>query len=60
MAYKLTEEMIYKLEHKVLCDCCSVFECDSDEERARYAVWSEGVRDMGNTVVLAIKELNNK
>lgn len=60
MAYKLTEEAVYKLEHMVLSDASSMFECDTDEERARLAMWAEGVRNMTSAVVDAIKELNRK
>lgn len=57
MAYRLTEEMVYKIEHEVMGDCLTTFEADTDEERARIAVWKDGVRDMACAVINAIRGL---
>lgn len=57
MAYKLTEETVRKIEHKVVGGTVSVFDLDTDEERARIATWTEGVRDMADAIVYALKEL---
>ena len=57
MAYKLTEETVRKIEHNVVGGAINVFELNTDEERARIATWTEGVRDMADAIVYALKEL---
>ena len=56
MAYKLTKEMVYEIEHD-LFDAPSVLECTA-EQRADIAVWQSGVRDMANAILNALNELN--
>lgn len=56
MAYKLTKEMVYEIEHD-LFNVPSVLECTA-EQRADIAVWQSGVRDMANAIINALNELN--
>lgn len=51
MAKQLTTEDVYRIEHEVTSDLCSVFELDKDEDIARMAVWAEGVRDMTIAII---------
>lgn len=55
---KLTDAMVYKLEHKLISDM-DVFSVDGDEEARDLTMWIAGVNSMAQAVVEALQEVKN-
>lgn len=55
--YRLTEETVNKLEHKMHDEISSAFECETAEHALHMLIYHEGIHDMANEVRKAIREL---